>query len=367
MIQLRKIDETNYRKILAMELPQKQQDFVAPNAISLAQAWVFYEKARPFAICLNDEPVGFIMFDFGKGTREVEIWRFMIAPQHQGKGYGRAALQAAIAWLKEQNRFDLIQINYVEGNDAAKALYRKVGFSETGEMEGEEVVMTMSLADLPYVPEGACVIDRENWERKSYWEQFTRQARCYASITGEVDVTRLTEQAKRTGYSFYVAFLYCVTAVVNRHREFRYTYDARTDRVLLWNEVWPSHLVFHDQEESFTAIWSRWNPDFKTFYQSCREDIERGKEARGHHVPDMPLNTFGVSALPWLSYTSLDINLTADEVYLAPIISWGRWRSDGNRTVLPLSMEIHHAAADGFHIARFFREVEQLAQELDLE
>ena len=366
MVELRKIDADNYLKILGMELPSRQQSFVASNAVSLAQAWVFYDTAHPFAIYHDDEPVGFVMFDFGKGPREVEIWRFMIAPEHQGKGYGTAALRAAVAWLKEQNRFDRVRINYVEGNDAAKALYRKVGFSETGEMEGEDVVMTMSLADLPYVPEGACVIDRENWERKSYWEQFTRQARCYASITGEVDVTRLTEQAKRTGYSFYVAFLYCVTAVVNRHREFRYAYDARTDRVLLWNEVWPSHLVFHDQEESFTAIWSRWNPDFKTFYQSCREDIERGKEARGHHVPDMPLNTFGVSALPWLSYTSLDINLTADGVYLAPIISWGRWRSDGSRTVLPLSMEIHHAVADGFHIARFFREVEQLAGELKL-
>ena len=29
-------------------------------------------------------------------------------------------------------------------------------------------------------------------------------------------------------------------------------------------------------------------------------------------------------------------------------------------------MEIHHAVADGFHIARFFREVEQLAGELKL-
>lgn len=44
-----------------------------------------------------------------------------------------------------------------------------------------------------------------------------------------------------------------------------------------------------------------------------------------------------------------------------------RWRSDGSRTVLPLSMEIHHAAADGFHIARFFREVERLAGELELD
>lgn len=366
MVELRKIDADNYLKILGMELPSRQQSFVASNAVSLAQAWVFYDTAHPFAIYHDDEPVGFVMFDFGKGPREVEIWRFMIAPEHQGKGYGTAALRAAVAWLKEQNRFDRVRINYVEGNGAAQAVYRKVGFRETGEREGAEVVMTMPLACSADVPEGACVIDRETWERKSYWEQFTQQARCYASLTAQVDVTRLVDQTQKKGCSFYIALLYCVTAVVNRHREFRYAYDARTDRVLLWKEVWPSHLVFHDREESFTAIWSRWNPDFKAFSQNCREDIERGKKARGHHLLDMPPNTFDVTALPWLSYTSLDINLTADAVYLAPIISWGRWRSDGSRTVLPLSMEIHHAVADGFHIARFFREVEQLAGELKL-
>ena len=97
MIELRKIDAGNYQKILGMELPRQQQSFVASNAASLAEAWVFYDTARPFAIYHDDEPVGFLMFDFGKGPREVEIWRFMIAPEHQGKGYGTAALRAAIA------------------------------------------------------------------------------------------------------------------------------------------------------------------------------------------------------------------------------------------------------------------------------
>ena len=55
----------------------------------------------------------------------------------------------------------------MEGNGAAQAVYRKVGFRETGEREGAEVVMTMPLACSADVPEGACVIDRETWERKS--------------------------------------------------------------------------------------------------------------------------------------------------------------------------------------------------------
>ena len=37
MIQLKPIDESNYQKILAMELPCGQHGFIASHAISLAQ------------------------------------------------------------------------------------------------------------------------------------------------------------------------------------------------------------------------------------------------------------------------------------------------------------------------------------------
>lgn len=128
-----------------------------------------------------------------------------------------------------------------------------------------------------------------------------------------------------------------------------------------WDEVLPSHLVFHEEDETFTCIWSRWEPDFEAFYRGCQEDIAAGKEYRGYRVPGMPENTFCVSCLPWLKYSALDINLCGDGLFLAPMISWGKAELDGGRMRMPLSFEIHHGAADGFHIARFYDEVEQEA------
>lgn len=69
----------------------------------------------------------------------------MLGSAYQGKGYGKEALNKAIEFLKQENLFDYIQINYVEENLVAKKLYQKVGFSETGEMEGNEVVMRLSI------------------------------------------------------------------------------------------------------------------------------------------------------------------------------------------------------------------------------
>lgn len=144
-MELRAITEQNYQKILDLSTGAGQEEFVARNVRSLAQAWVFQDRARPYALYEGEEPVGFIMFDWRPEKKWVEIWRLMIDHRYQGKGYGRAAVRKALEFLRESGLFDKVQINYVEENQGAKHLYRSMGFQETGAMEGNEVVMEMDL------------------------------------------------------------------------------------------------------------------------------------------------------------------------------------------------------------------------------
>ena len=144
-MELRAITEQNYQKILDLSTGAGQEEFVARNVRSLAQAWVFRDRARPYALYEGEEPVGFIMFDWRPEKKWVEIWRLMIDHRFQGKGYGRAAVRKALEFLRESGLFDKVQINYVEENQGAKHLYRSMGFQETGAMEGNEVVMEMDL------------------------------------------------------------------------------------------------------------------------------------------------------------------------------------------------------------------------------
>ena len=144
-MELRAITEQNYQKILDLSTGAGQEEFVARNVRSLAQAWVFRDRARPYALYEGEELVGFIMFDWRPEKKWVEIWRLMIDHRFQGKGYGRAAVQKALEFLREGGLFEKVQINYVEENQGAKHLYRSMGFQETGAMEGNEVVMEMDL------------------------------------------------------------------------------------------------------------------------------------------------------------------------------------------------------------------------------
>ena len=145
-IEFRKITEENFKAIIDMKQPEGQ-NFVASNAVSLAQAWLYYENhdVYPFAIYHEDCVVGFMMLDEDLEERSMTIWRIMIAMEHQNKGYGTQALKNIIDLIKESGKYDAITLDYVIGNEHAKHIYEKLGFVPTGEISDGEVVMRLDL------------------------------------------------------------------------------------------------------------------------------------------------------------------------------------------------------------------------------
>lgn len=145
MISLKKVDKDSFGKVVGMKLVNGGQEFVAANVYSLAQAWVFYEEARPFAIYRDEEVIGFMMLGLDEKEREADIWRFMIAEEQQGKGYGTEAMKVAIEMIKDEDKFDYISLSYVPGNDVGQHVYEKLGFEATGEIDDGEIIMKLDL------------------------------------------------------------------------------------------------------------------------------------------------------------------------------------------------------------------------------
>lgn len=144
-MELREITGENYQQVLNLSTGAGQEKFVTANLYSLAQAWVFRDRARPYALYEGEEPVGFIMFDWWPEKKWVEIWRLMIDHRHQGKGYGRRAMELALEKICRAGVFDRVQLYYVPGNEKARALYRNLGFGETGNTLDGEIQMELIL------------------------------------------------------------------------------------------------------------------------------------------------------------------------------------------------------------------------------
>lgn len=146
-VHFRKITEENFMAIMQMKRPE-EENFVASNAYSLAQAWLYREAGDvyPFAVYHGEEPVGFMMLDEDSDERCLVLWRIMFPEEHQGKGYGTSAIQQMIQLAKDSGKYDFIILDYVPDNKIAKHVYEKLGFLPTGRIVNEgEIEMKLPL------------------------------------------------------------------------------------------------------------------------------------------------------------------------------------------------------------------------------
>ena len=68
-------------------------------------------------------------------TRHVASLGMAVAPEWRGKGVGSALLAETIRWAKEMG-VEKLALSVYPHNDAARALYRKFGFTEEGRLTG---------------------------------------------------------------------------------------------------------------------------------------------------------------------------------------------------------------------------------------
>lgn len=141
---LREITGETVRLITALEVAPEQDGLVAPNAVSIAEAY-FEPKAWFRAIYLGEEPVGFAMVWRDPVEREFSIWRFMVDARYQGRGIGQRALELLLEEARADGAAE-VKLSVVPGERGAMGFYERFGFEPTGIEEGGQVEMRLRLA-----------------------------------------------------------------------------------------------------------------------------------------------------------------------------------------------------------------------------
>ena len=140
-IALRKITKENLREIFKLKVAPKQERFVAPNAVSIAQAYFDREVAWFRAIYADDTPVGFVMLYDDPAERKYYLWRFMVDHRFQGHGYGAEALNQVITYVRQRPGARELLTCVGPGEGSPGPFYEKLGFAYTGIIvEGERVM-----------------------------------------------------------------------------------------------------------------------------------------------------------------------------------------------------------------------------------
>ncbi len=199
------------------------------------------------------------------------------------------------------------------------------------------------------------IIDKSTYYRKGVFRHFSEDCKCSVSMTARVDVTDLAAWSKKTGTKFYINFLYLLTKVLNSRDDYRMGYLWQTDELICYDQINPTQYVFHEDTETCTPVYTTYTEDYALFCRNAMEDVENARKTHeyGLDMANHP-NWFDASFIPWLSYDSLNIELPDGHLFFAPIVNWGKYREENGRLMMPVSVRLNHAIADGYLVAKVF-------------
>lgn len=204
-------------------------------------------------------------------------------------------------------------------------------------------------------------IDPKTLLRKEHFTHYLENVPCSYAITADVDIDTLVKEVKSRKIKLYPTLIYILSTLINRHEEFRMSFN-KDDELILWDYMNPSFTVMNKDTNTFSSLWCEYSENFSDFYKNYLDVTERYSSSV-HFTPqtDCPENTFPISSIPWISFTGFNLNLPKSEKYLTPIFTFGKYFTKDGKTVIPVSMQVHHSAADGFHTCRFLNEITQMS------
>ncbi len=201
-------------------------------------------------------------------------------------------------------------------------------------------------------------IDLESWNRKRIYNFFTKETGGSFSVSANIDITSFKHNIKNNAEKFFPNLLFGICSVINNRQEFKMDIDENGN-LGYYDIIHPCYTVFHQEEEMFTLLWTEFSDNKNTFMLNYNNDMDLYGN-KPFEQKDMPhKNIFHISAMPWLSFTGVNLSMQDKYENLIPLYTIGKFFEENGKIMLPFAIHANHATLDGFHVSRLFAELEE--------
>ena len=200
-------------------------------------------------------------------------------------------------------------------------------------------------------------IPLENWPRKDHYLFFCEFEYPYFSLCANVDITLFLPLIKERNISFTAAIMYLVARVANGIPEFRQR--IRDEGPIEHEVVHPSATIL-SKDDLFTFCTAIYQENFLAFAAETQQEILRIKTEPSLEEKIKDDSMLFMTSIPWVSFTGFMHPVKLSPADSVPRFAWGKFREEGQKTVMPLSVQGHHALMDGLHAGIFYEEFQRL-------
>lgn len=199
-------------------------------------------------------------------------------------------------------------------------------------------------------------LDVEKWPRRSTYELFRDYEDPFFNITANLSVGPLYTFCKQSGLSYSHAALYYSLETANEIPEFRTR--IKDGKLVVFDTIHATQTILND-DKTFSFCYFEFLPDVFAFDEAGKAAVEKYKLLKTFDVEADRIDLIYYSVIPWVSFTSFKHASRLDKSQTVPRIVFGKMFESADRRQMPVSVELNHAVADGYHVGDFFNRFQE--------
>jgi chloramphenicol O-acetyltransferase type A len=200
-------------------------------------------------------------------------------------------------------------------------------------------------------------INVAKWERREIYDFFKDYDEPYYGITVDLECSPAYDFAKSNNYSFFLYYLYLVLKAVNQTEAFKYRIEG--DELYLYDVINGSATIDRDNG-TFGFSYIPYFEDLRHFIDRATEEVIEVRMSDQLIRQDIGENIIHFSSLPWLRFSHVSHPRDYKRRDSIPKVTVGKYYLNGKKRMIPVSVHVHHAVADGLHLGHYFESLQHL-------
>jgi chloramphenicol O-acetyltransferase type A len=197
----------------------------------------------------------------------------------------------------------------------------------------------------------------DTWERKDQFDFFRRFEEPFFGVCVQIDYTKAYAVAKEQGSSFFLYYLHRSLVAINAITPFRYRISD--EQVWVYDKVNASPTI-NRPDGTFGFAYMDFYEDFREFEAVAQKEIEKVQKSKGLIPAVSGENVIHYSSLPWISFTAISHARSFSFKDSCPKVSFGKMTTQNGQNIMPVSVHVHHALMDGYHVGQFLDYFQEL-------
>lgn len=202
------------------------------------------------------------------------------------------------------------------------------------------------------------LLDLEKWSRRDHFEFFKKFDEPFFGLCVDIDCTEAYNNCKKNNTSFFLYYLHKSLIAANAVDPFRYRIEEN-QKVYIYDKVHASPTI-NRPDGTFGFAYMDYYKDFVKFSEEAKKEINNVQKSQGLRPAVSGENVIHFSSLPWINFTSISHARSFSHADSSPKISFGKMTENNGRKTLPVSIHVHHALMDGYHVAQFVDKFQSL-------